>query len=211
MVRAILDGSKTQTRRIVKPQPIADDMFSGGAKMPVPKRLLALNELSGFHAVGGPRIDEQCPYGQALDRLWVRETWARNENQLSDTRMDTRYVYRADGGARAQDNGCDKPWKPSIHMPRSASRITLEITEVRVERLNNISEQDAVAEGVRISSLARRTDACYGIYECLMPDGKTHFNDSAFDLYRILWEQSTGPGSWDANPFVWAISFRRAE
>jgi len=128
------------------------------------------------------------PYGQPGDRLWVRETWARNWNQLSDISMDRSYVYRADGETRAQNNGTDLPWKPGIHMPRAASRILLEVTGVRVERLQDISEKDACAEG---------TDP-------IRAKVPTHR-----DAFRYLWESINGVGSWASNTWVWVIDAAR--
>jgi hypothetical protein len=201
MVRALLDGSKTQTRRIVKPfeaRPSAADLPDDVAYLP---------DFTCYRST--------CPYGQPGDRLWVRETWAN-----VGTMDPGLTVYRADYPACVPKEYQNVPpaesitWKPSIHMFRKASRITLEVTGVRVERLQDISEADAVAEGVRISSQARRSDTCYGIYECQMPDGKTHFNDSSYDLYRILWEQINGregPTSWAANPWVWVVEFKRVK
>lgn len=166
----------------------------------------------------GPEI--KCPYGKVGDRLWVRETHSigpapdlvLEPGEASGALRWPAVTYKADGETKR----CDTPWKgrfgktvSAIHMFRWASRITLEITGVRVERLQEISEADAVAEGIRISSKARRSDACYGIYECLMPDGKTYYNDSAYDLYRTLWEQINGAGSWDLNPWVWVVEFKR--
>lgn len=225
MVRAILAGTKTQTRRAVKPQPRIVD--------------------------GAPDWKSvRSPYGQPGDRLWVREAWrvgawlhrdpggrrpnavaidyqsdnfARREwlpcvdhdlfqrlvrQSIADAQRVGIKPFGADEYNWKAGNGPTR-WRPSIHMPRWASRITLEVTGMRVERLQDISEQDCVAEGIQISSSARRSDACYGIYECLMPDGKTHFNNSAYDLYRVLWEQINGPGSWDANPWVWVVEFKR--
>ena len=188
MVRAILAGTKTQTRRVLKAEPppgaervirpFRDERLQWAATDPhdMEQGQLVLGE--------APR----CPYGQPGDRLWVRETWARNEDQLSETRMDTSLVYRADGETRAQDNGTDLPWRPSIHMPRAASRITLEITGVRVERLQEISTADCWAEGIASS-----------------PDV-----DPVHE-YAELWESINGRGSWDANPWVWVLEFRKLE
>lgn len=190
MVRAILDGRKTQTRRVVKCQ------YSG---LP-----LMVGDSVAFLDNGrrtGP--DQRCPYGTLGDRLWVREAWAQNENQLSETRMDRSIVYRADGEARALDNGHEKAWRPSIHMPRWASRITLEITDVRVQRLQEISDEDALAEGLR-------SDGSLGA-QCSveLPGHRTH-HDSPKECFRLLWESIHGPGSWEQNPWVWAITFKRA-
>ena len=175
MVRAILAGTKTQTRRVLR------DGTWWTKEHGVIRMAPAGLACTGFAPV-------PCPYGSPGDRLWVRETWARNEDQLSDTRMDTSLVYRADGETRAKDNGTDKPWRPSIHMPRWASRITLEIAGVRVERLQDISTADCWAEGIAAS-----------------PDV-----DPVHE-YRDLWESINGPGSWDANPWCWVLEFRRAQ
>lgn len=150
MVRAILDGSKTQTRRVCKLD------VRGGMPQPELDSLLRC-----------------CPYGQPGDRLWVRETWAKTYVRQAGAEW---FVY-ATGDNRTDYGG---PWKPSIHMPRAASRITLEITGVRVERLGEISESDARAEGVQ--SVAE---------------------------FKELWASINGLGSWEANPWVWVVEFRR--
>ena len=195
MVRALLAGTKTHTRRALKPQP---SEFVGGPGVTLrdgsPAPLIALDD-----SVEPYGREIACPYGKPGDRLWVRETWHDASSSLHSCAL-----YRADG----IDLHWDK-WAPSIHMPRWASRITLEITSVRVERLQDISEVDAAAEGLTFSAKARRSDGCMGIYELHMPDGKLHFNDNARDLFRTLWEQINGPDSWAANPWVWAIEFRR--
>lgn len=194
MVRAILDRSKTQTRRplYVLTKSVDQACFDRRYRMPLE-----------MPPVGKMWTLSQWRKAKAGDRLWVRETWAQNWNQLSDTRMDRSYVYRADGQQRAQDNGTDLPWRPSIHMPRAASRITLEITGVRVERLQDISEADAVAEGT----------PCY---VCGGPmDGRSEADCHCFHRkakpsdYRALWEEINGPASWDANPWVWVVEFKR--
>ena len=183
MVRAILAGAKTQTRRVMKgTQP-------WGMKDGRPEWAIAGSE---------PR----CPYGVLGDRLWVRETWAQNENQLSETRMDRSYAYAADNAGRALDNGGEKPWRPSIHMPRWASRITLEVTGVRVERLQDISEADAIAEGISFS-------AAFGGYHT--EDGRHFHCTDPIESYASLWDSIHGAGSWDANPFVWCVSFKRID
>ena len=188
MVRAILEGRKVQTRRIVKPQPDED----GLARLRV-----------------GPWMDTsekiyRCPCGEVGDRLWVRETWQAihcycDEHGYVDEvrfassipKQKTKYwhpVYEVDGHDKnREDRGY--PWRPSIHMPRWASRITLEITGVRVERLNDISEADARAEGAPTEL-------------CLI--GERH------DLgFRTLWKSIYGAESWQANPWVWVIEFRK--
>lgn len=189
MVRAILDGRKTQTRRVVKPQPSPE--------------LLA--DYAWIRATrGSARTDAQmlsdclpCPYGQPGDRLWVRETWAYSIHALAAERdEDGPFVYAATNHG-TQGRLCDR-WRPSIHMPRAASRITLEITAVRVERLQDISEADAIAEGI--------VAAKGGGYHLA---DTTHYGATAVDAYASLFEHINGPGSWDANPYVWVIEFKR--
>lgn len=197
MVRALLNGTKTQTRRVMKPQPRRVDggvPFGDGPAWAHAEPCTAMI---------------RCPYGQRGDRLWVRETSAQNWNQLSDTRMDRSYVYRADGEQRAQDNGTDLPWRPSIHMPRVASRITLEITGVRVERLQDISEADAVAEGVIDLPLAVMPPG--SLWAAHATAGPKLHAKTAAGAYRLLWESINGPDSWDANPWVWVVEFIRIE
>lgn len=193
MVRAILDGRKTQTRRVVK------------------------RELSGrVKAVGSPRnwhLDDPnavlaCPYGQPGDRLWVRETfnWSserdllpREPHKLCRERagyLDNRVVWAADG-TRVHPEFGKAVWRPSIHMPRWASRITLEVTAVRVERLNDISEADAIAEGC----------AGWGWHDPFSGDAD---GQTPQEEYAQLWEKINGAGSWDANPWVWIVEFRAA-
>ena len=193
MVRALLAGTKTQTRRVCKPQPIADARFVGGHYLPATKRNPG-QEIS----VEAPYVHIACPYGQRGDRLWVRETWRRDIDKIDGARL---VQYRADDAiVEAPRTYFDLPsagWIPSIHMPRWASRITLEVTGVRVERLQEISEADAIAEGVNVH-----------------PDhhGKPRTSIySPVQAYRDLWESINGPGSWEANPLVWVVEFKRVE
>jgi hypothetical protein len=198
MVRAILDGSKTQTRRVVKwpawaqphPEVFARDLRDGQEVWYVP-------------GDDQPSKVMRCPYGQPGDRLWVRETFlhvTKMENECFVVDGDGNYVeetwYRADQKAYSyHPDGSEEsteniPWKPSIHMPRWASRITLEITGVRVEHLQDISDEDSLSEGVYPTST--------GLYP-----------GSPRAAYQKLWEQLHGLGSWDANPWVWVVEFRR--
>lgn len=176
MVRAILDGTKTQTRRIMKPQMVFG-LIAGqfnGWYMPTSKTggVIWPN--------GKDRILSMCPYGHPGEHLWVRETWAMFQDSIPH--------YKATGQAPK-----DGKWRPSIHMPRWASRITLEITGVRVERLQDISEADAIAEGVGFLRHVPDVD------ETL----------TAKQLYECLWESINGPGSWESNPWVWVVSFKQ--
>lgn len=188
MVRAVLEDRKTQTRRLVKPQPrhphaTKDEGIWGDTSDPVTRYFA-------------------CPYGRVGDRLWVRETF-----RLSDTTHDCACyepchcrsgvpIYRADGRNEREEK-TDPPWKPSIFMPRWASRATLEITEVRLERLQEITESDALAEGVLPSAVAAYRGL--EVVTC-RPAGFA---------YRDVWIGINGVESWDANGFVWALTFRR--
>ena len=188
MVRAILAGTKTQTRRIVKPQP---RILAG--------KLLCWRD----DALTDDQMAALCPYGVPGDRLWVRETW-----RLS--LAGGFFVYRADPGrdeSTAAFNRQDPSikWKPAIHMPRDASRITLEITHVRVERLQEISEEDAIAEG--INRIAHGREGYFYHAHRTEPHPKNWIDPA--DAYRELWREINGSGSWEANPWVWVVCFRR--
>jgi hypothetical protein len=210
MVRAILDGSKTQTRRLVKPQPTSGEW---------PLLDIALDMRGNRVGAAVWWMDENdqhngetlCPYGQPGDRLWVKEThapaadcWGAWERRM---RMDSTgpaplIHYRADGG----DPFVEK-WRPSIFMPRWASRIKLEITGVRVQRLQGISKEDAKAEGIDEWIKRGFVDAT---------NGKPWESAVRFDAtcpfrgaFGSLWESINGAGAWDANPWVWVVEFKR--
>lgn len=220
MVRAILKGRKTQTRRVAK-HPLAQ----------AAKRILTYKGNSEFDCV----LDDEtggiilCPYGQPGDLLWVRETWHPS------ARLGTQYEveYRADSSTRVVDAGYEGPtpkidaaigedkWKPSIFMPRWASRLTLRITEIRVERVAEISEEDAIAEG-----LTRLTKDGGQTYKWGIPDrdGLPGNDDDGWhwkqweqdprQAYRYLWNSINGKksgASFADNPFVWVVSFEREE
>jgi hypothetical protein len=197
MVRAILDGRKTQTRRTMKPPP--SEFFSPSK---VQLYSPAVVDKDGF-ADAGPEMfgsydrngeDEgyKFPYGVVGDRLWVKETWAANAFlnlvKPSDLPTDTQIFYRS-----TYSNDSHFVWRPSIFMPRWASRITLEITAARVERLNEISEAAAEAEG--LTEAAARDHHCdYGL------DYRAAF--------RTLWDSINGKCAWDENPWVWVLEFK---
>ncbi|WP_444883493.1 hypothetical protein [Microbulbifer sp. PSTR4-B] len=197
MVRAILDGRKTQMRRLITPQPVT---FRHGKP---------------FTCAGLPTTPITCPYGEPGDRLWGRETFGYEVRSLGGTPHE-QIVYRASkpDAVRCYDcNGMEQPikWKPSVHMPRWASRITLEITTVCVERIQDISEADAKAEGLRWHSLYRE----WGGVE-LHPDSRPNlpqwrWYDNPIEAFKNLWESINGAGSWDQNHWVWVIEFRRVE
>jgi len=196
MVRALLDGRKTQTRRIVKKQISDIHKFQGWIIESTDKKRDGCASWGiGDGALVYDLIVAKCPYGKQGDRLWVRETFKQYNWIIS---------YKADGNWISDFNDIDNfnpheniKWKPSIHMPRSASRILLEITGVRVERLKDISEEDAMAEGVDGENEAAKIGA--------------EWYEKPKRAYRRLWEQINGPGSWDLNPWVWVVEFRTLE
>jgi hypothetical protein len=187
MVRALLAGTKTQTRRIIKrplnhPGRTVYTYYGPGKNNPAHASVAIAN---GPDSPDGSDEKVRCPYGAAGDRLWVRETWAPRDQQALKQRDRAMLYYRADG---EREHETDGKWRPSIFMPRWASRITLEVTGVRVEQLQEITESDAKAEGV----------------DPVVAKLPTHR-----DAYRSLWGEINGAGSWDENPWVWVIEFKR--
>lgn len=196
MVRAILDGRKTQTRRIVKPQP-PDGASVGWSVFSRAYGPDCVEVRRYAHQGGDHQSFISCPYGQPGDRLWVKETHRFDGIDqrigVQEKRIDA-LSYRAD---MEGDQSCDDcAWRPSIFMPRWASRITLEVTGVRVERLQDISADDCVVEG---AGSPVGTELTHGRVT-------TEWNRRA---YRALWESINGSGSWDANPWVWVVEFKR--
>lgn len=211
MVRAILNGRKTQTRRAVKSPYSSDGPFQW---VSTPEGFYGCLDLSGdgFDVDGKPQVFA-CPYGVPGDRLWVRETWADTNGESGPM-----ISYKAGGDRFLIDDsspvdysrypGCQftmwcgdlrrgapgHSWRPSIHMPRWASRITLEVTDVRVQRLQDISEEDAEAEGAICAY-------------------KNNEPQSYIDAFHALWDSLNAKRSfgWDADPWVWVITFRRTE
>ncbi|HDL6644668.1 TPA: hypothetical protein SBJ50_004262 [Yersinia enterocolitica] len=191
MVNAILSGRKTQTRRIMGNQPAGQDLETVHVRH---------NDDFNFQWYGnlGESSYFPCPLGKPGDQLWVRETWNKHGGLLT---------YRADHDwieEMRKATVCPAKWVPSIHMPRWASRINLLITGVRVERLNDISEQDAISEGL----------------ECYVDDGVPYYGpfnngDCRPDVvFRGLWDSIYGQKegeNWQANPWVWVIEFERME
>ncbi|MDH0032541.1 MULTISPECIES: hypothetical protein [unclassified Acinetobacter] len=187
MVQAILSGQKTQTRRVVKNELIIDQAeFECGNRPNV-----TLSEPNLQY-----RVDNWCPYGQIGDRLWVRETFRLYDSDecphadfpCGCPRHGTP-LYKA-----SHDCGDGEKWKPSIHMPRWASRILLEITNIRVERVQDITTEDAKAEGFDYSTHPSAIQMGYAI------GAKTNF--------RITWEQIYGQNEWNKNPWVWVVEFK---
>lgn len=225
MVRAILDGRKTQTRRVIKSipwRPDANPEFSHAA---------AFSNSGEFRIAGSEEMTTgfRCPHGEIGDRLWVRETWA-DANSWDGPCV----LYRADGDRRhlvddcspvdydrypgasfAQwaadvESGTEGRWRPSIHMPRWACRLVLEITNVRAERLKMIGHNDSINEGVRRIEVAPGYDPKYSVQAITWTDIVEGHADAYNDprhAFKDIWT-STG-GDWDANPWVWVIEFKR--
>jgi hypothetical protein len=195
MIRALLAGTKTQTRRIVKPQPdlawmqtvSADGLHRHGPADARPRQYE--DGEWGWSIPGASLTGYRCPYGVVGDLLWCREThYGWSAGYVRDGRIvDTRIDYRA----TEPDSPCGR-WTPSIHMPRWASRLTLRLTDVRVQRLQEISEEDAIAEG-----WPKQVD----------PGADTGGNGGPLDWYRGLWNSINGPGAWERNEWCWCLSF----
>jgi len=218
MVRALLDGRKTQTRRIVKPRRHASLFAIEDDGSPVWADSYIMDPGNAEWRM------RDNPYGVPGDRLWVKEThavvprtaYAMSEGVQQTLRPDDNHdaaVYFADWER-------SKPgrWRPSIHMPRWACRLVLEITDVRVERLQAINEADAASEGVRrigeeYPSFAAPGSAWHkGPNLWTVDMDSSSFNaPTAAEAFQMLWEHINGAGSWDANPWVWAVSFRVVE
>ena len=212
MVQAILEGKKTQTRRVIKPQPKLIELIDGSHSFAVQK------SKGIYNGLGMKEMVEQCPYGQVGDQLWVREAWGYHDpdgtgedfespacgtsseymlHQENETLLNfwlRRIAYRATFKYPRHGIGPDAPkkWRPSIHMPRWASRIQLEITKIRVERLNDISEDDAIAEGITYAQLPNNIQDA----------------ERAKTWYRGLWATINGAESWQVNPWVWVVEFK---
>ena len=217
MVRALLDGTKTQTRRVVKPEG-AHHLFqfrgttaAAGADEPTGEW-----GWCGSSNVVNKHI--RCPYGKPGDRLWVRETHSIGPGhgvhlEPSESAGALRFphvTYAADGAVERREerwSGAFATSRPSIHMPRWASRITLEVTGVRVERLQDISETDAQSEGCD----GLHWDGIEGKAADLIDWPLKSSTRPFANDYAVLWESINGPGSWDENPWVWVIEFERIE
>ena len=197
MVRAILEDRKTVTRREVKKRAALDCLAAG-----FEPAFLSL-----------PGNADLCPYGKPGDRLWVRETWycdhfevqkgpylqPADMQDLDQAREDGDLVYAADGLNPYEQ---DQPtWKPSIHTPRWVSRILLEITDVRVERLQDISEEQAKAEGVRLYTDHAELGDWWHV------EGIDTYSADPRKSFELLW--SSVGGDWQANPWVWVVEFKR--
>ena len=191
MVRAILAGQKTQTRRIAKPTDTG--------------RVKSIGSPRNWHTED-PAATAACPYGQRGDRLWVKETWrtTRGLDHCKPTGLAEGAPIQYDADRWQPGFGLQEPGKTrvSLFMRRWMSRITLEIESVRVERLQAITEADAIAEGIRPVTFGAGDR---GFEWSPMEDAA----DTAREAYAALWNYINGPEAWDLNPWVWVIGFRR--
>lgn len=204
MVRAIIEGRKTQTRRIIKPQPYQDAggwwHFDGFR----PKAKRNTGAQAGSHPPDEWTLfPYSCPYGSIGQRLWVRETWAHE--------YGGGYLYKA---THAHMVPGDCKWRPSIHMPRIASRLLLEITDISVQSLQYIGQQDAIDEGVMtlpnrfIFDQLPDYETRYLAWERDGKIGRHPIGPSPYERFSLLWKSIHGPESWESNPYVWAITFK---
>jgi hypothetical protein len=218
MVKAILEGRKTQTRRVVK-WPL-----KGGSPNPLVEVQPCLSAGLWKGSDGNGWNSFECPYGQVGHRLWVRETWASADYLYKDSDNDPPgfVVFKADGLIYGPDNTlmtknlnegiyrAPNKWRPSIFLPRELSRINLEIVGVRVERLNQISEEDAKAEGIFDGAYDPGLGRGGKPGWCWKPN---HYAGTARHGYELLWDEINGkrPGcTWADSPFVWVIEFKVA-
>lgn len=195
-VCAVLDGRQTQFRRAMKPQPPKGDYWNAEEHM-------FMRE--------GSRLGlfRKCPYGVPGSTLWVRETWAHSFEcgHYNHLHGNTKIIYRA-------DNGCSPDrWRPSIHMPRWASRLTLEVTDVRVERVQDISEKDVMAEGVydNIACLCSDEELIDGVRFC--GNCGRRLVDLVDGHFVPFWDSINAKRGypWESNPYVWVVTFKRIE
>lgn len=215
IVRAILDGRKTQTRRVVKPQP-PDGWFApeeGIAWRGEEAGFCGRQRVQVMGSNGEADVDveviafpvQRCPYGVPGDRLWVREAWrvfGGREYEYQQGRETV--IYRE--GAELVDS-VQGPWRPSIHMPRWASRITLEIVAVRVERLQEITEADAIAEGVESDDYLDRQEH----FDSVAPPGSSGRPHPVTEFARLWDSINAKRAPWESNPWAWVIEFRVIE
>jgi hypothetical protein len=225
MVRAILGNRKHQTRRLVKPKQLA--LLQSVADLPSEGLHQAFVEgkftVSDSRSQKGGGVALRSPYGQPGDLLWVKETWRYQQEPVENNHRGNdcgngrrRVVYRSDdyppGVSDGKNPGEDAvsksavPWRSSLFMPRSASRILLKVTEVRIERLQSISVADAIAEGMSFQDDSpefspEAPEAADAVHTAKQP------LYGPIARYRALFELLNGPGSWEANPLVWVVNF----
>lgn len=221
MVRAILAGAKTQTRRVVQPQPPNGCSYAINGAQSAAVCAAVLPSGEPVFVPPTPRSQDHllpCPHGAPGDTLWVRETWYDDAPGANDPK---KVEYRATHECRNWEAGCPFDgdgggrWRPSIHMPRWASRLTLRVTSVRVERLHAITPAGIVAEGVRVpvsldGAVLVEVSGDNSPLEFLDPRAETRtMEDHLRAQWASLWSRINGRESWDANPWVWVVGFER--
>lgn len=207
LIPKILDGTKTNTRRLNGLKEINEEPDSWEYQLLDNGKLACRQKLTytgGFYYSNWVHI--KCPYGQVGDRLWVRETFCYKYDPITAKMIDGEYWYRAsnpdvekidgDGALEFRKDGVQaSPWLPSIHMPRRASRIILEITGIRVERLQEITEEGAEAEGFKYSIEDLQSGCSY--------------IETAREKFQYVWNSLNAKYPWESNPWVWVIEFKR--
>ncbi len=197
MVQAILRGEKTQTRRIIK--------IDKGEKIEFDN----YETRKCFIVVGKDYVKSlKCPY-KVGDILWVRETWHPKRHSFP---IGLPFEYKAT--AKEDGNPTDEPWKPSIFMPKEACRIFLKLKNIRIERLNDISENDAIAEGIErwTEERMKSKPTHYKVYfQNCKPEDLISYTSDPIDSYETLWQKINGEKSWAENPFVWVYEFERTD
>jgi len=222
MVRAILEGRKTQTRRALNPQPGPCDHKVNeeyeGCHIPTEFFMMSAGDWAcrtcgnGMRMTRNDAVGIRCPYGKPGDMLWVRETFIQNPAEYdyylssSVPIVPDNTVYRAD-----VNDPNPGPWKPAIHMPRKLSRLTLEITKVRVERVQEITYEDAKAEGCEVTE-----PRMFSLFGADAQKRQEIYDIHGRLAYEPLWDsinakRENGMYAWSANPWVWVIEFSRAE
>lgn len=188
LTRAIIEGRKTQTRRLIKEQPKLD--FH-------PLVMKGEGEDAGFWKLNPHEEPIKCRYGVPGDFLWVKETWKwEGETAYTDLCPIGNFLYKLDDA-----DDIILGWKSSMFMPKRAARIYLKITDIRVQKLQQITDEDAIKEGIQEFTGGKVTK--YGIKGWK----RTLFKDTPREAFRVLWEQVNGKGSWDENPYLWVLDF----
>lgn len=209
MVQAILRGEKTQTRRILKEEMPVINQFNWPD---INFKNIYENIWKVYSGTQGFNPSFKCHY-KIGDILWVRETW-QHTKCLNINFEDENYgfVYKADG--QPWEDYEEWTWKPSIFMPKEACRIFLKLTNIRIERLNDINESDAIAEGIErwTEERMKSKPTHYKVYfQNCKPEDLCSYTSDPVDSYETLWQKINGEKSWEENPFVWVYEFERTD
>jgi hypothetical protein len=214
MVEGTFAGRKWETRRIIDPQPIKNqEGYYYWHKQTRAKHVTWNRMTPGLFKMNAP---SECPYGQPGDILWVRETWCKVPFESGPEKGKIHYEFKSEADIAGMGNPFGEKWKPSIHLPKAAARLWLEITKVRVERLQEITEADAIAEGVEPINCfnidTHQNEIRYRDYSRPTIDHpRARLFHSAIASYRTLWEKINGVASWHDNPWVWVIAYKKID